>query len=755
MADRIARWSVTAGGLAIIASILGILLFIAVEVTPLFQGASVESLGEQSLPDRGVGTGAVVADEYRSRVAMLDPAASLTVLDVASGEVISTQDLKDSIPPRSSDPSDEEVGAAEPAAADATNADPSEGGAVDGALLTKLRNVAGRQMLAGATGDGRVLALPIGWKTVFVGDVREVLLEDPEPELFELDPSAQPLTAFDVGFDEDNATVAAILADGSLAVVRRSVEENFMSGELTVSFERHEAAGRSGVSQLALDNDQRNLYAGAEDGSLTWWQLNAGVPQEPQVIEGGAPVTALTLLIGGRSLVVGRADGSIEIWFPVREQGAEFNLTRTRSFEPRNAAIRAFTPSMRNKAFLAIDEDETLGLHYSTSERTLWTGNSPLAGAEQLFFAPKGDGAFLLTGNRLAQVGIDNPHPEISFKALFGKVWYEGYEEPRYAWQSSGGTDDFEPKLSLIPLMIGTLKGTVYSLFLAIPLGVLGAMFTAQFMSPGIRRYVKPTVEIMAALPSVVLGFLAGLWLAPRVEKVLPALLLMGFGLPVAIFLAGLLWRALPRGFRARFQAGSELVLYLAVTALTVWLCLSLNDFAEAAFFGGNYQDWLLNTTGLRYDQRNALVVGLAMGFAVIPIIFSISEDAISNVPNNLVSGSLALGANRWQTVARVVLPTASPGIFSAIMIGFGRAIGETMIVLMATGNTPILGWSAFDGFRTLSANIAVEIPEAPQGGTLYRTLFLAALMLFAFTFLLNTVAELVRQRLRKRYAQL
>ena len=176
---------------------------------------------------------------------------------------------------------------------------------------------------------------------------------------------------------------------------------------------------------------------------------------------------------------------------------------------------------------------------------------------------------------------------------------------------------------------------------------------------------------------------------------------------------------------------------------------------AGIRFFGGNYQDWLLNTTGLRYDQRNALVVGLAMGFAVIPIIFSISEDAISNVPNNLVSGSLALGANRWQTVTRVVLPTASPGIFSAIMIGFGRAIGETMIVLMATGNTPILGWSAFDGFRTLSANIAVEIPEAPQGGTLYRTLFLAALMLFAFTFLLNTVAELVRQRLRKRYAQL
>jgi phosphate transport system permease protein len=124
-------------------------------------------------------------------------------------------------------------------------------------------------------------------------------------------------------------------------------------------------------------------------------------------------------------------------------------------------------------------------------------------------------------------------------------------------------------------------------------------------------------------------------------------------------------------------------------------------------------------------------------------------------VPRNLVAGSLALGADRWQTVTRVVLPTASPGIFSAVMIGFGRAVGETMIVLMATGNTPIMSWNPFNGFRTLSANIAVEIPEAPHGGTLYRTLFLAGLLLFAMTFLINTVAELVRQRLRERYSQL
>ena len=146
---------------------------------------------------------------------------------------------------------------------------------------------------------------------------------------------------------------------------------------------------------------------------------------------------------------------------------------------------------------------------------------------------------------------------------------------------------------------------------------------------------------------------------------------------------------------------------------------------SRAALFAGDARRWLQSAMGLTYDQRNSLVVGLAMGFAVIPIIFTISEDAFASVPSNLSAASLALGASRWQTAVRVVFRRRAPGVFSAIMIGFGRAVGETMIVLMATGNTPVLDWSIFNGFRTLSANIAVEIPEAPQGGTLYRTLFL------------------------------
>jgi phosphate transport system permease protein len=155
------------------------------------------------------------------------------------------------------------------------------------------------------------------------------------------------------------------------------------------------------------------------------------------------------------------------------------------------------------------------------------------------------------------------------------------------------------------------------------------------------------------------------------------------------------------------------------------------------------------------YDQRNSLVVGFVMGFAVIPIIYTIAEDALTAVPEHLRAASLGAGATPWQTAVRIILPTAMSGIFSAVMVGLGRAVGETMIVLMAAGNTPVLELNVFNGFRTLSANIATELPEAVRDSTHYRVLYLAAFTLFLLTFALNTVAEVVRMRFRRRAFQL
>ncbi len=188
----------------------------------------------------------------------------------------------------------------------------------------------------------------------------------------------------------------------------------------------------------------------------------------------------------------------------------------------------------------------------------------------------------------------------------------------------------------------------------------------------------------------------------------------------------------------------------LLLIGIGVWISPSI----EQTFFGGDMRLFLTNH-GIGFDQRNSLVVGLAMGFAVIPTIFTIAEDAIFSVPKHLSDGSLALGATPWQTLIYVVLLTASPGIFSAIMMGLGRAVGETMIVLMATGNTPLMDWNILEGLRSLSATIAVELPESEVGSSHYRLLFLAALILFVFTFAVNALAELVRQRLRDKYRAL
>jgi phosphate transport system permease protein len=391
-------------------------------------------------------------------------------------------------------------------------------------------------------------------------------------------------------------------------------------------------------------------------------------------------------------------------------------------------------------------------VRHLTSERTLLRFPGEGQPADAVMITPRADGILVKRPDSLERYSLANPHPEFSWRAVLGKVWYEGYAKPEYVWQSTGATDDFESKMSLVPLIFGTIKATFYALVFAIPVAVFGALYTSQFVHPTIKAKVKPTVEIMAALPSVVIGFIAGLWLASRVEAHLVPVLLLLIFLPLLGTAGVLFWDRLPHRLRKRLKPGTEVFVILPLLLVGAGVAFLVGPGVEAAFFGADAKQWVSTALGLVYDQRNSIVVGLAMGFAVIPIIFTISEDAFSSVPQHLTAASLALGASRWQTATRVVLPTASPGIFSAIMVGFGRAVGETMIVLMATGNTPLLDWSPFNGMRTLSANIAVEVPEAPYGGTLYRVLFLSACVLFLMTFFVNTVAELVRQHLRDKY---
>src|SRR6266545_3348076 len=303
-------------------------------------------------------------------------------------------------------------------------------------------------------------------------------------------------------------------------------------------------------------------------------------------------------------------------------QTNQINSTRLQaihSFASHPAAVTGISPSQRDKGFITGDAQGNLFVHYSTSAQTIlkFSGNgTPL---QSVMFAPKANSAVALTDTgQLLTYAIRNPHPETSFASLFRPVWYEGYEQPENVWQSSGATDDFEAKFGLTPLLFGTLKGTIYAMLLAVPLAVLGAIYTSMFMHPDLRAKIKPTIEIMAALPTVVLGFLAGLWMAPLLERIFPAVTAMFIMIPFSVILATLLWQLVPFTIRNRTRAGSEALLLMPVIVGAVLLCLSLNAQIESLLFGADYKSWLANAFGVRYDQRNALVVGFAMGFAII-----------------------------------------------------------------------------------------------------------------------------------------
>jgi phosphate transport system permease protein len=718
LADRVSRRFVMLGGILIIASILAILVVIASQVLPLFQPPTAEpgAAVEPRLPAAPLAVG---IDEYRE-IAYVVTAVGVQFVSTADGRSISQIRLA----------------------------------GLDESRVVSV-SALGRGQFGLGLSDGRVVPVEVKFNVSYRDEKRTV-----EPELLEGTPidvaPGRQISHLAYAATPRGPLVAVATGPRDLVVIGIK-ETRPLVGPPTRETVRAEVRLPIGgeITRVVMDGRGDHVYVGSSAGTVT--NVNVSDPSAPRV-EGtvevagtGAGVSALAMLLGDRTLLVGDLEGRVTSWL-ILPDAPPAGLLKAHTYLQHGRPVRAFAPSRRDKGFLSLDAGGGVHVNYGTTGRTLIEATGPDA-ARELSYAPKADGFVVMDdAGRLGNWALHNPHPQITLQSLFGRTLYEGYQEPAYVWQSTGGTDDFEEKFSLTPLIFGTLKGTFYAMLVAVPLAILSALYASQFMHPTLKGLVKPVVEIMAALPSVVLGFLAGLWLAPMLEKVAPGVFLVPLVVPIAILAALLAWQRVPGAFRRRVRPGTELFVLIPVVVLGAWAALRLGGLVEAQALGGDYRAWLLSALGVTYDQRNSLVVGIAMGFAVIPIIFTISEDALSNVPPALSAGSLALGATRWQTALRVVLPTASPGIFSAVMIGFGRAVGETMIVLMATGNTPVMDWSIFNGFRALSANIAVELPEAPVGGSLYRVLFLAALLLFAMTFVVNTLAELVRLRLRKRY---
>ncbi len=252
-------------------------------------------------------------------------------------------------------------------------------------------------------------------------------------------------------------------------------------------------------------------------------------------------------------------------------------------------------------------------------------------------------------------------------KMVFKQEYYEG-REPKWSWQPNSEV----PKYSLYPLFLGTIKAALIAMLFAVPLGVGAAIYSSQFASRRMREIIKPVIELLAGIPSVVLGFFALIVLATFLQKTF--------------------------GFVFRL---------------------------------------------------NAINAGIALGITVIPIVFTIAEDAMTSVPQSLRDAAMALGANPWQVSFTMVLPAAFPGIAAGIVLGFGRAVGETMIVLMASGNAAIVSASFTDSIRTFSATIAAELAEVVFGSAHYNVLFFIGTLLFVFTFIINLGGELILTKLK------
>ena len=728
--DRLARYMVVFGGINVIVAVILIFIYLLYVVIPMFRPAEIARVSTYALPEQARTLALSLEEQATMGMQLLDD-GRLRFFDTQTGESVGEERLP--IP--------------------------------EGArIMSVARGDPASNVYAVGLSNGQAIVFRQGYRVSYPGDKRtltpfvEYPLEGNTP--LQVDEEELPLDKLAVQLDEEQATVAAQTPDGRVLLVHAAPGESLFAEDEGWSVTRYEVA-HSGkpVLRLLLDKQQRDLFLAREQGIVDFfdisdWDEGPDLIQQVNIVPPGRTLTRIEFLTGDISLLVGDSQGTIAQWFPVRREGQRV-LTHIRDFDDFSSPVKDIVSEYQRKGFIATDAQGRVGIFHSTAHRTLVVERISERPLLQAALNPRADAMLLLDDSQAHFYHIDNEFPEISWSSLWGKVWYESYPEPQYVWQSSSASNDFEPKLSLVPISFGTLKAAFYAMLIAMPLAIMGAIFTASFMSPRLRKVVKPTIEIMEALPTVILGFLAGLWLAPFVENHLPGIFSLLFLMPFGLLFAAWSWRMLPDRIRHRVPDGWEPVLMIPVVVLITWACIAVSPWVEANWFGGDVRVWLKETLDINYDQRNSIVVGLAMGFAVIPTIFSISEDAIFAVPKHLIQGSLALGATPWQTLVRVVLLTASPGIFSAVMIGLGRAVGETMIVLMATGNTPVMDFSIFEGMRTLSANIAVEMPESEVGSTHYRVLFLAALVLFALTFIFNTGAEMVRQRLRRRYSSL
>jgi len=701
--DRLVATVITVGGSSVLLAVAFLMAFLVAQCLPLLGTGSLRRV--PAVSDGQVPV-AALEDEYRSNVVVIGRDGTMHVV------------------PRSG----------------LTRTAPLDG--VQPPVRQGRTNVAGT-LVALEDASGAIGVWAFAAEVKWHGDVRVI-----EPSLRKIATKPGHAGAPILAVAGDLSTPAVLVASSKGAVLLTGTDDAPASVDLPL-------ASPASVGALAADASQVWLASRRE---LAWLSV---VGQTDPILTAQASVpiavvpTAAAMVVGDFTLLLGDEAGNVNAWQAVTGAVAGSKVLDLAGTFAGKGPVRALAASQRDKAFL-VQRTNGSSISYLTSRRTLLSIPEFPSDATVAGISPRRDGLFAVTrAGVVHRWALNLAYPEATASTLFLPTRYEGFTKPELAWQSTGGSESFEPKLSLIPLLVGTLKGALYALLFSAPCALAAALFVSQFAPAILRKVTKPAVEMMAALPSVVVGFLGALFFAPLLQHHIVGTLSLLVLLPVAVVSTAALWQAAPLVWRRRMTPARELGLVFGLLAVVSVTTFAAERDIERVLFASDVKEWLLSAAGITYDQRNAVVVGFALGFAVIPIIFTLAEDAFSNVPPSLISASLALGASRWQAARTVAIPAASPGLFAAVMTGLGRAVGETMIVLMATGNTPILSLSPFNGMRTMSACIAVELPEAPYGGTLYKVLILTALLLFAMTFVINTAAVMVANRLRRRFGRL
>lgn len=847
--------SIRAGGIGTIAAVASIFFFLLWVAAPLFRGARVDAHAPVDLGATGGGAAPVAApvalglDPEATMAYWLDPEGTVHVVSMDSSEPVATFEAPeaDRLSALGGDPYSGVFSYAWEDGRIATGTLEFEVELVSEDALPKA--IAGR-IRSGEAGTW------VHGGTVFQrteeGNLRSLRPEfsAPRPEPSGL---AEAVRSIDRSETPTGESIVVLGESGRTRVLRVRAKPNMFTGEIQRKVSGLELPGTSEGSakpiRVLINGLGTDVYTVFRDGSLHRTSISdptrVVIADRVDLLDApgsnAAHLTGAEFLAGRTSVLAADNLGRVHVAFSAPDPESEApdgrSVQRLESLDSGAEAPIAFAGAPRQRVLAMATASGEIEMRYVPSGSRVGRFEAPGEGTiHALAFAPREDALLLWRDDTLWRSELDLGHPAANWKSYVAPIQYEGYVEASHVWQSSSASDNAEPKMGLVPLIVGTLKATFYSMLFGAPLALLAAIYSSEFLSRRWRTPVKSCLELMAGLPSVVLGFLAALVIAPFVQDVLPATLASFFAVPLCLLVGAHLWNLLPESKAARYQ-GMPRLLAMGV-ALPIGILFAtglgpipgLGKWVEDIAFQGDLRAWLdgngpawggtwlllipvaaltvqlldsifvaprirrasatwdrktsgraslirflvdavvvvllawivakpLGASGFdprgsvvgTYVQRNAMIVGLAMGFAIIPIIYTLAEDALQSVPNHLREASLGTGATVWQTTRRIVLPTAASGLFSALVIGLGRAVGETMIVLMAAGNTAIMDWNVFNGFRTLSANVAVELPEAVRNSTHYRTLFLTALILFAMTFLLNTVAELVRQRFRKR----